>query len=313
MNVSEFELIRQIKLWVPKPRRALGIGDDTAILSLPAKHELLVTTDTLVEGIDFNIKELSAKWIGRKALAVNLSDIAAMGGMPFSCVVNLGIPSSIDEKWIKDFYHGFLKLARRYEVDCVGGDISKADEFFVSVTLLGFSKPKKAIKRSTAKKGDWIAVTGRLGGSIRKKHYQFEPRLREGRFLAQHKFASSMIDVSDGFFQDLNHILSSSHKQAEIFIDQIPISSDVEGFCTKPVLQQALSDGEDFELLFTVPRHKRKNLEKEWKKKFSKTELSFVGKILRREWNRPPVSWLQNGKSISLPFELKGFDHFREK
>lgn len=315
MNVSELELIRRINKWAPAPKKSVGIGDDTAVLSLPSRNDLLVTTDTLVDGIDFKIEELSAQWIGRKALAVNLSDIAAMGGIPSSFVINLGIPLSIDEKWIKDFYQGLLKLARSHEVDCVGGDISRADKFFVSITLLGFAKPKKAIKRSGAKKGDWIAVTGHLGGSITKKHYQFEPRIREGQFLSQHGFASAMIDISDGFAQDLRHILVASQKNAEVFTEEIPISKDA--FCLetkkRSPLQRALSDGEDFELLFTVPPSQKQRLEAAWKKEFPKTRLSFVGKVIEKKQNRFLISWLENSKKISLPFSIRGFDHFCDK
>ena len=210
---------------------------------------------------------------GRKALAINLSDLAAMGAEPTAFLIALGISSSMKKSWILRFYKGMMDLAKQYNVKCVGGDITRAKEFFVSITLIGQAKQEEIIRRAGARNGDWIAVTGNLGGSILKHHYSFEPRIKEARFLTTQFRPTSMIDISDGFLQDLEHILKASGVSAEIHLDKIPVSQDARN------LESALTGGEDFELLFTMPQNTKSALEKVWAKKFPKVQLSWVGKI----------------------------------
>ena len=264
-----------------------------------------------MENVDFRLKDLSPEKIGRKALAINLSDVAAMGAEPTAFVICVGKPSYVTDAWLKRFYNGLLALAKQYGVVCVGGDFSRSKEFFVSVTIFGEASPHQIVKRFGAKTGDCIAVTGVLGGSILRHHYDFEPRVREGRFLSREFSPTAMIDVSDGLVQDLSHILKASGVGACLDLGSIPVASDAKtiarGNCRK-ALDGALSDGEDFELLFTIsPRQKRK-LEKSWKKNFPEVPLSWIGKAGGKS---PYISWCRDGKSVASPkLSKKGFSHF---
>lgn len=338
--MDEFSFIDYLKKIVPRGRRvAVGIGDDAAVLSVDKGKQLVVSTDAIVENVDFVIKAsgkspllraersnlrdrhapagfamtalLSPEKIGRKALAINLSDIAAMGAKPVAFVITIGKPKHISEAWLKRFYSGLLALAKKYDVACVGGDLSGSREFFANVTIFGEAAPKKIAKRSGAEPGDRIAVTGSLGGSILRHQYDFEPRVKEGQFLAGESFVSSMIDISDGLIQDLTHILKASKAGASLDLAHIPVSSDAKKMAkgnSREALEHALSDGEDFELLFTVPYRKKTKLDKLWKKRFPQAPLTWIGKI---EKGTPRIFWRRDGKAIMTPkLRKKGFSHF---
>jgi len=209
--MDEFSFIEYLKKKIPGDGRvSVGIGDDAAVLSVDPGKKLVVSTDVIVENVDFRIKDFSSEKIGRKALAINLSDMAAMGAKPVAFVITIGKPKYISDAWLKRFYNGLLKLAKQYDVACIGGDFSGSKEFFASVTILGEVSLYECVKRSGAMQGDWIAVTGALGGSILKHHHDFTPRVREGLFLVKHVTPTAMIDISDGFVQDLSHILKAS-------------------------------------------------------------------------------------------------------
>ncbi len=309
---SEFALIDWIRKKIPqKLQGPYGIGDDTAILPFKNNGELLFTADTLVENVDFVLKKAKPELVGRKALAVNLSDMAAMGGKPFACLISLGIPPSMNEAWIQKFYSGLLPLAQKYQTLCAGGDISRAKEFFVSIALLGWSPKKKAVERNGARPGDVLLVTGKLGGSILGKHFSFEPRLREAQFLIQNFHPTAMIDISDGLLQDLEHILKESKVGTSVELSAVPVSSDAKKLAKgNPVraLEHALSDGEDFELLFTIPSKEESKLQKLWKKTFPGVSLSRLGRI---QSGKPRVDWLRNGKPAAAPLiRHKGYSHF---
>jgi thiamine-monophosphate kinase len=340
--MDEFSFIEYLKKKIPKSGRVpVGIGDDAAVLSVSKGKQLVVSTDVIVENVDFVLCHpresgdpgsgfptkafgndnllgvLSPERVGRKALAINLSDLAAMGAKPTAFVITIGKPRCISAAWLKRFYKGLLTLAKQYDVACIGGDFSRSREFFASVTILGEASPGKIIKRSGAKAGDWIAVTGVLGGSILRHHHDFTPRVSEGFFLAQYIKPTSMIDVSDGLVQDLSHILKDSRVGAVLDLEKIPVSPDAcrdrsgnkKQTCPFEVaLIRALSDGEDFELLFTVPPWKKMILEKSWKKHFPRVLLTWIGKI---EGKRPVVCWLHNGKAVAAPKLVQnGFSHF---
>ena len=283
----------------------LPIGDDTGIVGGP----LLFTTDTLVEGVDFIRGTLAPELAGRKAVAVNLSDIAAMGGTPAAFVAALGIPRGISENWIEKFYKGMTGMAQKYQTLFVGGDITRSKEFFASIAMLGLAPAQGPLLRSGARPGDWIGVTGELGGSILKHHYAFEPRIAEGRFLAENFSVHAGMDISDGLAQDLGHILKASKVGAELEIRRIPPSRDAvklaKGRCWE-TLEHSLCDGEDFELLFSMPESQKRKLEKVWPQKFPKTRLSWIGRIQKGKG----IQWLDNGRPVRLPFETKGFQHF---
>lgn len=314
MKTSEFELIRQIVKQIPmRLRETANLQDDAAVLSslncARGFHPIL-TTDMIVENVDFVLKKEAPRHIGQKALAVNLSDIAAMGGTPRYFTIALGIPRHIDAAWIKRFYAGVLKWARYFNVVCAGGDISRADQLVVSITVLGIAGPKTVL-RNGAKRGDWIGVTGRLGGSLRKHHLIFKPRIEEGRFLADNSI-HAMIDISDGFVQDLTHILTQSKLGCQIELSAIPIAVDALNQNRRGVheaLKSALTDGEDFELLFTASESTKKIIETSWQKHFPRTKLSWVGRVTSQDtgWQ-----WFLNGHPCAAPrFRHKGYQHFR--
>ena len=310
--MDEFAFIEYLKKKIQGSGHvSVGIGDDAAVLSVAKGKRLVVSTDVIVENVDFKIKALSPEKIGRKALAVNLSDIAAMGASPAAFVISVGKPSYVSASWLKRFYKGLLALAKQYNVVCIGGDFSKSKEFFASVTIFGEAVPHQILKRSGARVGDRIAVTGALGGSLLRHHYDFTPRVHEGLFLAERFTPTAMIDVSDGLVQDLSHILKASKVGAVLDLDNIPVSADArkmaEGDRDK-ALVQALSDGEDFELLFTASPRQKTLLEKFWKKKFPKVSLTWIGRV---EGKAPMIRWARNGKKVAAPkLSRKGFAHF---
>ncbi|MEI7751379.1 MAG: thiamine-phosphate kinase [Candidatus Omnitrophota bacterium] len=338
-KMNEFSFIEYLRKKIPKSGRvSAGIGDDAAVLNVSKGKQLVVSTDVIVENVDFVLCHpreggdpvrgfptcprqafgndnllgvLSPEKIGRKALAVNLSDIAAMGATPTAFVISVGKPPYVSPPWLKRFYKGLLALAKQYNVTCIGGDFSRSKEFFASVTILGEVAPDQVVTRSGATAGDWIAVTGRLGGSLLRHHHDFTPRVREGLFLVKHVTPTAMIDISDGLVQDLSHILKASKVGAALDLDKIPVSSDAKklakGSCCK-ALERALADGEDFELLFTVPPWHKMMLEKSWKKSFPRVPLTWIGKI---EGKKPVIRWTSMGKSIAAPkLTRKGFSHF---
>lgn len=321
MMRSEFGLIKKIKSWIPRGLQGeIPIGDDAAVLSFPPGKRIVFTSDAIVEGVDFYARPSERKKtgygtayeIGRKALAVNLSDIAAMGARPEACVISLGIPQDFQESWIREFYRGFVDLAREFEVKCCGGDISRAKLFFASIALYGSAFRHQVLSRAGARPGDWIAVTGSLGGSLKRKHFLFQPRIRESGFLAEKFKPSAMVDISDGLVQDLEHILKASGAGAVLEALRVPISSDavkLSGGDPLKSFQRACSDGEDFELLFTMRESKMKTLSSAWQKRFPKVPLSWIGRITAQGCGK--VKWTLNGKPASKLFRgEKGFQHF---
>ena len=252
-----------------------GIGDDCAVLRLPPGHEVLVTTDFSLEGIHFRREWHAPESVGHRCLARGLSDIAAMGGEPVAVFLSLAMPRDLPQKWVDGFMRGFLTLARRFEVSLAGGDTAESpDGILGDIVVVGSVPRGKAILRSGARPGDRIYVSGALGGSaatlerMRAKpksklnprdfaaHFFPEPRLGLGLALREKGLASAMIDISDGLSTDLAHICEESGVGAEIEKESIPRA--VIGKPAQEVdLRFALHGGEDYELLFTVPRGRR--------------------------------------------------------
>jgi thiamine-monophosphate kinase len=288
--MNEFELINLLTRSVPRNKSVVvGPGDDCAVLDLGlADRLLLFKTDAVVEGIHFTTGT-PAERVGHKALARCLSDIAAMAGSPVAALVTIGLPPAFDSGYIEGIYAGINALARKHEVAIVGGETSTNPErIFISVALLGVVPPGKAVLRSGAEVGDAIFVTGELGGSLAGKHLNFEPRLAEARWLAQTFSIHAMLDVSDGLAGDLRHILNSSRVGAELLATAIPVSREArraakEQPSAKPALLAALTDGEDFELLFTVASKDAVPLLDAWKKQYPELPLSCIGKITAGE------------------------------
>ncbi len=256
--MDELNIISQLTAQCPLNASIIkGIGDDSAVLA-PEARQQLVCKDMLMDGVHFLTQEHPAEAIGRKALAVNLSDIAAMGGIPLSAYVALALPRSLcDAAFLKALYTGLGQLAERYEVAIAGGDTNIWDgPLVISVTVIGRAHAKGAVLRSGAQPGDSIWVSGPLGASYPSAHHlYFEPRLREASSLMEHCVVNSMIDLSDGLGKDLRHLASSSGLKAVIERRLIPLRKDLKQLPPERAISHALSDGEDFELCFTMPAH----------------------------------------------------------
>ena len=255
---GEFDFLRALRSRTPAvPGVLVGPGDDCAVLS-PPPGKLLVTTDLLTEGVDFLLAQVSPEAIGRKAMGVNLSDIAAMAGTPFAAVVSLALPRNPPGMTTRELADrldaGLREMANRFGVAIVGGDTNTWDGgLVVSVTALGHAD--RPVTRSGAKPGDAIFVTGPLGGSLLGRHLDVTPRVREALALRDFVELHAMIDVSDGFAADLSHVLAESAVGAEIDADAVPIHADAVArsrLTGRTPLDHALNDGEDFELVFTV-------------------------------------------------------------
>ncbi len=260
----------------------MGIGDDCAAIDFSPDKLCLVTTDMLVDGTHFDLKQCSVRDAGWKAIACSISDVAAMGCQSTVAVVSVCFPLHTTEAFARELYKGIWSIANRYQIEIVGGDvISGRGPFCINVTMLGTDGGLKPILRSGARPGDAILVTGKLGGSILGKHLRFEPRQKEGLALNKRFTIHAMIDVSDGLTADLNHILEESHVGAILYEDQIPVSPDAVALSKKTAntpLYHALSDGEDYELLLTLPKGQaKKALESDL---FPKGLLSRIGEVV---------------------------------
>jgi thiamine-monophosphate kinase len=253
---GEFDYIDWVRKRTPSAAHVLvGPGDDTAVLR-PATGPLLVTTDMLLEGSCFRLAEAGPHRVGKKAINVNLSDIAAMAGVPTAAVVSVGLPRTGGRELAEQLYLGMREAADGFNVPLVGGDTNSWEgPLAISVTILGEPNPRGPVLRSGAKVGDCILVTGPLGGSILGHHLDFTPRVREALRLHYSADLHAMIDLSDGLAQDLHHICAESRCGAVLFADQIPIAPAAHELAARDgrsPLDHALSDGEDFELVFTV-------------------------------------------------------------
>src|SRR5438105_7377896 len=253
--MSEFAYIEWLRRLTPAdPRVLVGPGDDTAAVRWTPGAPCLVTTDMLLEGSHFRLAEAGPHRVGRKAMAVNLSDIAAMAGQPVAAVVSLGLPRQGANQIAEGLYAGLREMADAFDTAVVGGDTNTWDGgLVVSVTLLGEATPRGPVRRNGAKPGDWLLVTGPLGGSILGKHLDFTPRVREALQLHAAADLHAMIDISDGLAADVHHLCEESRCGAVLRAETIPITPEARGMNDeRSPLDHALSDGEDFELLFAV-------------------------------------------------------------
>jgi thiamine-monophosphate kinase len=284
--MDELELIRRLTRSLPGNDLVVtGAGDDCAVLDLGVPERLvLFKTDAVVEGVHFTREAPPAK-VGHKALARCLSDIAAMAGTPSAAVITLALPNGFDSAFVEGIYEGLNELARRHQVAIVGGETTTNPErILISVAMVGTVAKEKCTHRRGSKPGDAIFVTGQLGGSIAGRHLDFEPRLAEARWLADTFAVHAMIDLSDGLASDLRHLLEADRLGAELLKSAIPISRTAKlqsrsESSAKPPLLAALTDGEDFELLFTVASGDAVPLLDAWKRQFPELPLSCIGKI----------------------------------
>ncbi len=319
-DLGERGLISRIRGRWPagRPGVELGIGDDAALVRGPRR--LLVTTDLLVEDVDFRLASHPPRLLGRKALNVNLSDIAAMGGRPLHAVLGLALPGATELAWVEAFLDGFREAARRSGVALVGGDVSAARQVMIAVTVT--AEAASVVKRSGARAGDILFVSGTLGdaaagralleaghqagerggaGRLLKAFLDPTPRIELGAALAARKIASAMIDLSDGLSVDLAHICEESGVGAEVELGRVPLSPALRYFSGSP-LDAALNGGEDFELLFAVrPANLRRALA--LAKRF---HLTLIGRITR---DKKIVAVGAGGKK--RPLKIKGYEHFK--
>lgn len=295
-QIGEFGLINILKKYHGADTTVIkGIGDDTAVLPWDAKRYLLLTTDMLVEGVHFT-RRMPPRSIGRKALACSISDIAAMGGLPRYAVVSLGIPSHFSVAAARGIYEGIHRLAKEFRVAVVGGDTVRSAKVVINVALAGEVEKKNIVDRGGARNGDLIFVTGALGRSLSSgRHARFIPRVKAARYLVQRFKPTAMIDISDGLAADLGHILEESKCGARLWEKRIPKGKGAG-------LNNALCDGEDFELLFTLRPAKAKALAKR------RTPFRFygIGEITAR--GRGLRLRDKRGRERKLP--VRGYTHF---
>lgn len=326
-EIGEFGLIDRIKNWMglPSPEVLRGIGDDVAVIH-QGKKALLVTTDILIEDIHFERSWVDPYRLGRKALAVNLSDIAAMGGVPKYFLIAMGLPKNLSLPFVSLLYQGLKAEAKRFQVDLIGGDTSLSQRIMINVCLIGEGISKTLLYRNGAKIGDDLYVSGTLGDSalglkllqdkrikrkpkrLIEKHLLPRPRIELGQALAKNRFASAMIDVSDGLIGDTFHLLRESRVGARIWKECIPLSRSyrkwVQTYSEDPY-ELAQAGGEDYELLFTASPRKRKEI-------FSlsrslQISISRIGEIVKATEGFHFLS--KDGESISI--DRMGYDHFK--
>ena len=316
-QLGERALIRQLARVLPtRPDVRAGIGHDVAVVAGDCMYDLLLKSDAVVEDRHF-LPQSPPRQIGHKALARVLSDLAAAGGEPLWVLINLVVPRTTKPAHLLAIYRGLATLARHHHIAVIGGDTTEGPALELHVFAVGRAPRGTALLRTGAKTSDVLFVTGSLGGSIHGKHLRFVPRLAEGQWLRAGCWATSTIDLSDGLATDLAHILEMSGVGAEVQTERIPIApavfkglgKKIAGFSkTKKKdasLAHALCDGEDFELLFTVPRRKAASLEKAWRKQFQ-TRLTAIGVITQQ---RQKIVWLADGRPLAL--RAAGFEHFR--
>jgi thiamine-monophosphate kinase len=320
--MKEFELIRQIQRETSASFSTgsdqgikLGIGDDAAVLELPAGQHLVAATDTLNAGTHFP-EDTSPFDIGYKCLAVNLSDMAAMGAIPRWALLSLSLPQA-DPDWVQSFTAGFNTLAQAHGVALVGGDTTSGP-LSVCLTALGLIEPGRQLMRSGANPGDLLVVSGTIGGAARvleltqagkpvsDRHLldRPQPRVKLGRALVG--YASACIDISDGLLADLGHVLKASGCGARLEIGKLPQATVLEGLEDGPKWNYQLSGGDDYELLFTLPHHHKASLAT-WSQQLD-ISLSIVGEIKEDEG----ILCIRPDGMMYEP-QRAGFEHFRQK
>ncbi|GDX10381.1 thiamine-monophosphate kinase [Verrucomicrobiota bacterium] len=295
----------------------LGAGDDCAVIG-GARDRMwqLLKTDCVVEGVHFLAAEKPAR-IGWKAMCRAVSDIAAMGGGPRHALITIAVACDVKMAWLRGIYAGLRAAARRFGVSIVGGETSRSPgPAFISIALTGEVERTRCVTRGGGKAGDVLFVTGRLGGSLAGKHLDFIPRIAEARWLTANFKIRAMMDISDGLAADLPRLARASGCGFEICEETIPRNRG----CT---VAQALSDGEDFELLFAVRPADASRLEAQWRRKFPKLPLTKIGALRRRNADNPVhslavqrtgLSALRNSpasaKRRSTKPKPRGHDHF---
>lgn len=324
-DLGEFNFIRHISECLNQklPKEVTGIGDDCAVVPLDKENALLLTTDQLIENVHF-VKELLKPYeLGYKSLAVNLSDIAAMGGKPLYALLSLGMPVNLDIEWTDQFINGLKELAHAENVFIIGGDTTRSPgPIFISLTVIGKCAASKIKRRSSAKPGDVVCCTGFVGDSgaglkillenlpanpkLIEAHCSPRAQLKEGMWLAEQSGVHAMMDLSDGINSDVQRIMEASHCGAQIDLDRLPLSKVFLEACEKyDWMPQELGviSGEDYHLLVTIDPEAYSNISKSFENEF-KRPLYEIGKIIKGS----ELVYLKG----DVPYELRttGFEHF---
>lgn len=297
-RIGEVGLIKRVSSKIARDASVIvGIGDDAAVLRAPRHRRLLFASDMLVEGVHFSRRTVKAGSIGWKALACNVSDIAAMGGVPHWAVVSLGLPRQTPVSFVDGLYAGLNRCAAKYHLSLVGGDMARAPKVVVDVAIVGSAKPEEVVLRSGAKSGDLLFVTGRLGGSLKSgRHARFSPRLFEAQKLLQCFKPRAMMDLSDGLAKDLWQMSRASRMILRVDAALIPVAAAAKS------VTAALMNGEDFELLFAVAPKDAARVPK----KIGACPVTRIGKALK-----PGIGVeMQTKKGKIAKLYPKGFRHF---
>lgn len=304
----EAEFVAWLQERLPRHERlTLGIGDDAALLRLRERGDVLISTDMLMDTVDFHLDQVDPRRVGRKALAVNLSDIAAMAGRPLAAVVSVALPRSNGLTLAKALCEGFLPLAERYDLAIAGGDTNSWDgPLVISVTILGEPTERGPLTRRGARPGDAILVTGSFGGSILGRHFDFEPRVAEALAIHTRYELHAGMDVSDGLSLDLSRLASAGDCGAVIDTAKVPISDAARELARRnpgggSALDHALSDGEDFELILAVPPDAARQMLADQPVGIPLTEIGqFVAE---------PGLWQKDASGQRRPLEARGYIH----
>ena len=304
--MAEFSIIDQYFKRASASDVSLGIGDDSAIITPPSSQQLVICTDTLVAGRHFPLNT-SAHAIGWKSVAVNLSDLAAMGARPHSILLALSLPN-VDHQWLAEFSRGLFECCDQFGVALIGGDTTQSSQLTISVTALGWIEHGQAITRSGAQVGDYICVSGQIGDAayalkhlghpLQQRLNYPTPRCHLGQKLKG--LASSMIDISDGLAQDLGHILKASQVGAKLLLELLPIDDTLRELSLQQAWHYALSGGDDYELCFTISPQ---NYEKLSGQQLD-VPLTIIGEITQQT----DLLFEYEGEIHPLP--VHGYQHF---
>lgn len=305
--MTEAQLIDWIrKRTKPDPHKVpLGPGDDAAVVTA-SRRQVVVTVDTIAEGVDFTLDSMTPRQVGRKAVAINLSDLAAMGAEPLCCVASAVLTGGLGADFARGLYEGMERIAEKFSCPLVGGDLTRwSGGVVITVTALGMPAGERAITRANARPGDRLFVTGSLGGSLERKHYSFTPRLEEAAWLARNFPPNAMIDISDGLGIDAGHIGAESGCRIVIDAARVPVSSAARRMARsggKDALARAVSDGEDFELLLALSDREAGECLKRWP---FRRKLSVIGELLEGEG-----VILKHADGREEGIDSEGYQHF---
>jgi len=282
-DLGEDRLLRQLlpSLWLAKVV-VNRPGDDCAVVNIGDRRSFLVLkTDCVVEGVHF-LRGTNALDVGWKAMMRPLSDFAATSAVPQFALITLMAPKKTEVAWVKELYRGLCRAAKRFEVSIVGGETSSTPgPIAISTSVAGLVEKNRWISRRGSKAGDDLFVTGRLGGALKKKHLQFIPRIVESRWLTKNFSIHAMMDLSDGLGTDLPRLTAASKVGFKIQLQNLPLRRGAK-------INDAISEGEDYELLFAISRHQSKRLQKEWRRKFPRLPLTNIGCLVPQSAIRNP-------------------------